>query len=290
MMIDLIPWSDTTYEGVSLHAELDFPHGANRGQVVKLTAGGVYVHDGGYHHEDREAAITAHLRSKAQAEALESLHVNRVVLYFSDEFGTYKAQIKDLNVVSRPAIISLIILEKLMLFQDMVYPPAPVWIDVTSDTYWRGDIVSYCGSCAPLSWSGSAWIGSASNSSLKGNFRLVPAGTDTEWIIPVDSWVIGYKPTKFRITYSYVLTGSTAYAYYRNWSYPLWNDLYQLNTIPIVSGESYDIDWDNPDEGTAEEAEHIYSCFDMAFIVPTLNPYTINISITKIELYGVSPL
>ena len=96
---DLIPLTDASYEGVTIaSAEIAFPHGEARGEVVQLINGENYVHNAGYYN-DRTATITGRV-TVAQAEKLVSFIENEVTLYFSDDLATYSCIVQSLDVTN----------------------------------------------------------------------------------------------------------------------------------------------------------------------------------------------
>ena len=143
-MIELIPVDDASYDFLTLSdGVLSFPNGERRAQIVKLIAGGAYRHDAGYYDADREATITGTVDTD-QLKLADKYLRDGILLYFDDDIGVYSCYVKSVSVSDDQITISLSIDEKLIIYDDVLYPP-PVpptpppeaeWIDVTDDTYW----------------------------------------------------------------------------------------------------------------------------------------------------------
>ena len=105
MIISLIPQDTTSGSPIMREGTIDFPHGERRMTRTKLVTGGVHIADRGQTVKDRVANITLNLIELADEQRLEYWHVNRTLLWFSDNSGVYSCRINSLNMSQGVAII-----------------------------------------------------------------------------------------------------------------------------------------------------------------------------------------
>jgi hypothetical protein len=173
---------------------LAFPLAAARVVSTQLLDGGTYHHDGGFADKDRTGQLIFETDDVSLERITDKWLRNRTALRLSTEEGVFDVTLT--NSTSAKGIITISFRVDLVagLTADILYPtddtPSP-WAEKTSDTYWAS------GGTDTLTWDGSKWSGTS-----------VGAGfTSYQFILyDVPAWVVGYRPTKFRITFS--LTGS----------------------------------------------------------------------------------
>jgi len=278
MLITLMP-DDTSSTPLMRNGSLLFPHANKRLSRAKLVNGDTYFHNSGYTHKDRTATISLDLLSIDDEVLLNGWMEDNTDIVFSDNVGLYNSTIYSLDISSGTASLVLWIKESIVNNEDIYPVPSPVsWNDVTSDSFWEGygDGSAY----VLLSWDGTSWTGSGINSALRWYSLDLVGSAANGYAYPWGSWADGLKPTKFKITYSYTYSvGDPPNAFYIE-TYPDYDKLFYMSGFP-VSGQEYDLDWDNPYEPGTHSAIYEF-LWDFTCTLPNCSN---SMNITKIELY-----